>query len=121
MEVLKFCDLHITKTHDLRGGCNFSLLGNYKEIISRRTALLSVNDIDKKCTLYRIAAAFKCRKGLTSAQKSDPAQHLEFVNLIRVEDIGRSIQFPESLSQIRVFERVNKKATDILSFRIRVF
>ena len=121
MEGLKFCDLHITQTHDLRGGCNFSLLGNFKDIISRRAGLLNINNKDTKCLLYCIAAAYSCTTGLKEESKSDPNRYSEFVNMIRVNDNTINIEFPISLNDITELERINRKGFNSLSFRINVF
>ena len=121
MKDLKFCDLHLSQTHDLSGGCNFSVLTNSKEIISRRAGLLSINNTDNKCLLYCVAAAFTSKTGLTDAKKSDPLQYCDFVNMIRVTEKNHNIEFPVSLQDITELEHINRKGVNNLPFRINVF
>ena len=118
---LKFCDLHITKTNDLRGGCEYSTFGNFNEIISRRAGLLSINNKDKRCLLYCIAASFTITSGLTTDKKSNPSTYIDFVNLIKTKDNGNEIPFPVSLDDIAVLERINRKGISPIPFRVNVF
>ena len=118
---LKFYDLHITQTHDLRGGCNRLIIGDLKELVSRKAGLLSINNNDRRCLLYCIAAAFTCRKQMSLLQKSDPKYYSEFVNLIKVSDSSYSLKFPVSLTEITELERINRSRVNSLLFRVNVF
>lgn len=122
IERLKYYDLHITQTNDLRGGCNSSLLiNNSEEMVTRRSGLLNINNIDSKCLLYCIAASFTFNRNMTSLQKSDPQQYVEFVNLIKISDHKYTVNFPTSLNDITELERINRKGDNNICFRINVF
>ena len=123
IEGMKFFDLHITQTFDIRGGCGSSLFSiDLKEIVSRRAGLLVINNNDSKCLLYCIAAAFTYNPtGISSLEKSNPNRYLDFVNQIKVSNIDYSVKFPVSLNKITELERLNRDKTDYLPFRINVF
>ena len=121
IEGLKYYDLHITQTNDLRGGCSPLLMNNLENMVSRRSGLLSINNNDSKCLLYCIASAFTCKKNLSLIEKADPQQYTEFVNLIKVSDYKFTVDFPVSLIDITELERINRKGENNIPFRISVF
>ena len=118
---LKFCDLHITKTNDLRGGCEYSAFGNFNELITRRAGLLSINNEDKRCLLFCIAASFTTTSGLATEQRSNPSTYIDFVNLLKTKDNENEIRFPVSLDDIGELERINRKGVSPIPFRVNVF
>ena len=121
LQGLKFYDLHITQTNDLRGGCDKLVTGDLKKIVSRKAGLLSIHNKDRRCLLYCIAAAFTCKKQMSLSEKSDPKQYSEFVNLISISDSDYSVTFPVGLSEITELERINRRGANSLPFRINVF
>ena len=62
LQNFKWLDLHITQINDLRGGCYSTFINNTRNVTSRRGGLLSINNNDKRCLLYCIAAAYTCKK-----------------------------------------------------------
>ncbi len=121
IEGLKYYDLHITQTNDLRGGCNRLYTSNLEEVVSRRSGLLSINNNDTKCLLYCIAAAFTSKRSMSLVEKSDPHQYEEFVNLIKVSDNKFTVNFPISLNDITELERINRDKENNISFRVNIF
>ena len=121
LQGLKFCDLHITKMNDLRGGCKYSAFGNFNEIITRRAGLLSINNEDERCLLFCIAASFTNTSGLATDERSNPFTYIDFVNLIKTYDDGNQIRFPVRLGDIGELERINRKGISPIPFRVNVF
>ena len=110
-------DLHITKINDLRGSCNKIKLDVAKSFATRKTGLVNIFNNDNKCIIWCIAASFTNKTGWTVLQKSDPENYLDMFSLISYD----GIDFPISLSDITLLEKINRMKKIPLKFRINIF
>ena len=122
LESFSYLDLHISQINDLRGGCGDLLQSPVRQqVVSRRAGLINIENKDNRCLLFCIAAGFVCQTAWSHEKKSDPVSYLDFMELIKTSNSGKTIQFPISLTDIQILEEINREQQNPILFRVNVF
>ena len=122
LERFRYLDVNISQVNDLRGGCGIYIKNAVSQhLVSRRAGLINIRNSDSRCLLYCIAASFVCHNTWSNEKKSDPCSYEDFVQMLRVSNNLRSLDFPVSLNDITFLEEINRNSVQPIKFRVNVF